>query len=158
MSKSPLQDALQGSVDEWVNSLPPYSRTSIQNLLASGKTPLEAAEEWLRAVGPTDTAPFGGAADASRLMLHNLLVEMRNVVCGGPEYESQRKEVSQAVGSGKYAIATALGVVAGPYLGAAAVVVAPAIVLILSIVVTAGQKTACQVLDELVQGSDVDSS
>ncbi len=138
--------------------MPPYSRTSIQNLLASGKTPFEAAEEWLRSAGPTDTAPFGGAVDASRLMLQNLLVEMRNVVCGGPEYESERKEVSKAVGSGKYAIATALGVVAGPHLGAAAVVVAPAIVLVLSIVATAGQKTACQVLDELVQGPDVDST
>lgn len=145
-----LTQALQGDLEGFIEALPPYQRSSVEVMLSRAGTPLEAARLWLEAAGPVDTAPFGGSSKAAQLLLENLVREMAKAICGSEQYQEEREPLLQAASAGKYAVAAAVGAVIGPHVGAAAVVLAPAIVLILSVVAEAGKKTVCEVLDEMI--------
>ncbi len=146
-----IESVLTGSVEDWVAALPPYQRVTIEALLKRAGTPEEAAQNWLAAAGPLDTARFGGTSRAAEILFGNLARETHKALCGSSEYEGDRGELSRATAAGKHAFASALGIVISPHLGAAAVVLVPALMLLLAIVTQAGQQSVCQMLSEIIE-------
>lgn len=134
---------LEGDIEEWIESLPPYQKSTIENMLVS-QEPTEVAISWLTSSGPSDTAPFGGIRTGATLFYENLLREIQDLVCGGSKYDQERKNVMTAVSAGKMFIVSSVSIAVAPYVGAAAIVIGPAVAIVLAILSNSGMATACE--------------
>ena len=80
------------SLNEWYACLKPYQKVVIEQLVSKyGEE--KAAEEWLTARGPIQTATFGGSqtntTDAQSYW-SRLKDEFDKLICGHPDYENKR--------------------------------------------------------------------
>ena len=82
------------SLNEWYACLKPYQKVVIEQLVSKyGEE--KAAEEWLTARGPIQTATFGGSqtntAEAQNYW-SRLKDEFDKLICGHPDYEKEQKK------------------------------------------------------------------
>lgn len=155
---NPFDGLLSGDMDEWLAALPEYQRQSIADLLDDHDA-VQVATIWLENSGPKDTAPFGGIRTAASNFYDNILKELQKAICGGEEYASERRQLAEATkGGGKFLLVGALSTAIAPHVGAAAAVIGPAVALTLGIVANAGKATACDALEELIDGRHPTSS
>lgn len=130
---------------DWMDALPPYQRRIVSTMLI-GTDPLQAADTWLQASGPKDTAPFGAGAGRVNIFLLNLMREMYKLICTNDGYATDREQLVSAATAGKSTFVAAIATALAPSLGAAAVVISPAIVLVLSVCYNAAVSSGCQAL------------
>jgi len=142
---------------EWLTVLPDYQRRIIDTFLAAGD-PLMAAEAWLKASGPQDTAPFGAGVGAGRvnIFLLHLMRELHKLLCTDEGYTEERAEVGNAAKLGKSAFVAAIATGLAPHVGVAAVILSPAIVLIMSVFYNAAMSSGCEMLSRSI--SDLEPS
>lgn len=138
-----LDSLLGGGIEEWTGSLPSYQRSAIEKMLAS-QEPTEVAISWLTSSGPKDTAPFGGVRTGATLFYENLLKEIQKLMCGSSEYDQERKDLVTAASAGKMLIVSTVSIAVAPHVGAAAVVIGPAIAIVLALLSNSGKATACE--------------
>lgn len=143
-------ELLAGSMEDWVHSLPSYQRDHVLNMLATSD-PVEAATTWLDNSGPKDTAPYGGLRAGAVKFYSNVLVEVQKLLCGGVGYEEERKQLAHSIGAGKMVIVASISTAIAPHVGAAAVVLGPAIAITLGVLGNAGHASVCEALGELIE-------
>ena len=82
------------SLDEWYTCLKPYQKNAIEQLVAKyGEE--KAAEEWLTARGPMQTATFGGTqtkAEDTHSYWNRLRTEIDKLICGHPDYKKEQEK------------------------------------------------------------------
>ncbi len=127
-------DALfAGDPSEWLSCLPNYIKPSVEELLRQGKSFTDAAQVLL-AARAEHTHPFGAPSPQKdgNLFLQNLVQEIENFLCGDSRYESERTKLFGESGLVKTYVVSAISVAIAPALGVSAVVLSPAIALILA--------------------------
>lgn len=144
-----LQQVLQGSASSWVEALPEYQRSLLEAMLAN-QSPSDVAISWLATSGPRDTAPFGGVRAGASLFYDKLLSEIEALLCNGERYETEREDLKNAASWTKMGIVSFIALIIGPHVGASAVVIAPAVAMILAVLSNAGKATACEGLATLI--------
>jgi len=119
-------------IDEkaWLEALPVYQADIVEDLLKV-KSPEDAATAWLEA-STDNTSPFGGQHKAKRKYLEFLIVEVRKLLCGSPEYDNERNQLEKVAQSpvNKTAIVSTVSAIIGAKVGLAATFIAPVIVII----------------------------
>lgn len=134
-------DAL--SLSDWYTCLKPYQKNAIEQLVAKyGEE--RAAEEWLMARGPIQTATFGGAQTSNSESYWNRLKdEFDKLICGHPDYENEQKKfisASKTIGLGSV---TALSTWLSPIVCLSPAILVPAIILLLHTTSKMGIKAYC---------------
>lgn len=121
------------SLNEWYTCLKPYQRAIIEQLVAKyGEE--RAAEEWLTARGPMQTATFGGSqvnAENAPKYWDRLRSEIDKLICGHPDYKKEQEKILAAGKSIGLGGVTALANWLSPLIGMSSALLAPAIILIL---------------------------
>lgn len=149
VDESQLRMILSGDVDDWLEGLPPYQRRHLEQMLATAE-PTEVAITWLSNSGHADTAPFGGVRAAGVLFYDNLLLEIQKLFCGGEEYKEERVELVKVGNTGKMLIVAFISTVIAPHVGAAAVIIGPAVALILAVLGRTAAGTVCEGVSKLI--------
>ena len=140
---------LGGDIHEWTNALPAYQRSLIENMLER-QEPNEVAISWLSSSGPKDTAPFGGVRTGATLFYENLLKEIQKFVCGSEDYEQERKALLSAGTAGKLFIVSSVSAALAPHVGAAAIVIGPAVAIVLALLGNSGKSTVCEGIESML--------
>lgn len=117
----------------WFEALPPYQRNSIVQMRAEGSSYDDIASAWI-AAGSSKTAPFssGGAPTPDPSFLANLRQEFRAYLCGDKKYDKDRKQIAAQGKDARMFVVSGLSIAIAPHVGAASVVIAPIIVLLLA--------------------------
>ena len=130
------------SLNEWYTCLKPYQRAIIEQLVAKyGEE--RAAEEWLTARGPIQTATFGGSqvnAENAPKYWDRLRSEIDKLICGHPDYKKEQEKILAAGKSIGLGGVTALANWLSPLIGMSPALLTPAIILILHTMATMGVK------------------
>ncbi len=142
-SPTELESVLQGDVHEWLEGLPPYQRSLVEEMVQRSDDLPDVAISWLAASGPRDTAPFGGVRGGATLFYDNLLTEIQQLFCGEDRYKSEREELKSAAAWTKMGIVSFVAFAIGPHIGVSAVVIAPAVAIVLAVLSRAGRNTVC---------------
>lgn len=133
------------SLDEWYTCLKPYQKNAIEILVAKyGEE--KAAEVWITARGPIQTATFGGSQNQNEKTLNywnRLKDEFDKLICGHPDYEKERDKFTVAGESIGLSGASALTAIIAPLIGVSTVLLLPAIVLLLHVAAKMGIKAYC---------------
>lgn len=133
------------SLYEWYTCLKPYQRAIIEQLVAKyGEE--RAAEEWLTARGPMQTATFGGSqvnAENAPKYWDRLRSEIDKLICGHPDYKKEQEKILAAGKSIGLGGVTALANWLSPLIGMSPALLAPAIILILHTMAKMGVKAYC---------------
>lgn len=124
-----IQALFHGDGAQWLDGLPKYQRDLIAQLLSSGSTPEEAAEQWLTVV-PCDTAPFG-AEPNSRQFMDRVWDEVAAFLCGDLKYDADRKRLLAESKATHAYVVGAISTAIGPVVGVSAPLVAPMVALLL---------------------------
>lgn len=141
----------EGEIMTWVASIPEYQRQHIEKLLDAGVAPLDTARLWLEASGPSDTAPYGGIKGAPNQFFNNVLREFQKLACGDAAYEEDRKKLASSYSAGKMTVVSTICLAIEPHVGASAILLGPAIAVLLGVVVNAGKATTCEALSEICE-------
>jgi hypothetical protein len=144
-----LERALTGDLTDWLAALPNYQRELLDDMLAH-KEPTDVALLWLSTTGPRDTAPFGGARVGAALFYEKLLEQIQVLVCGEQGYDDERAQLLRDARAGRSAIVACIASSVAPAVGAAPVVIAPPVAIILAILVAAGTNTLCETLENMI--------
>lgn len=129
-----MMDFLETSEpDSWIATLPSYQRNTITEMRARGASYEDIASIWI-AAGASNTAPFstGGPLQPDPGFLEKLRREVRAYVCGDKKYDKDRK---QLIAGGKEIhafVISGMSVGIAPFVGAASIVIAPLIALLLA--------------------------
>ena len=133
------------SLEEWYTCLKPYQKAFIEQLVAKyGEE--KAAEEWLTARGPMQTATFGGVqvkAEDTPNYWKRLRTEIDKFICGHPDYEKEQEKfvvAGKPIGLGGV---TALASWLSSIIGMSPAILVPAIILILHTMSKMGVKAYC---------------
>src|SRR5437879_1670170 len=102
--------------NNWLDTLPPFQRQSIDALLASGKTYEEVAQLWLTTPGPANTFPFGGERFAS-VFYDKFMGELERFVCDDESYSDDRHGLLEKLDAGKALWIAAMATALAPRLG-----------------------------------------
>lgn len=89
-----IDTLLSGAPDKWIDALDDYQKNLVLQLINENKDPLIAAEKWL-SYGIAHTYPFG-VQKASANFLDNVKKEIMKFLCGDPEYNNEREELSKS--------------------------------------------------------------
>lgn len=144
-----IDGLLGGGIHEWTNALPSYQRSVIETMLER-QEPNEVAISWLTSTGPKDTAPFGGIRTGATLFYENLLKETQKFMCGSADYEQERKALLGAEAAGKMFIVASVSTALAPHVGAAAVVIGPAVAIVLALLGNSGKSTVCEGIESML--------
>lgn len=131
------------SLEEWYTCLKPYQKNIIEQLVAKyGEE--KAAEEWLIARGPSQTATFGGEASSNTDNYWNRFRdEMDKLICGHPDYENEQKKFLTAGKTLGVGGITALSTWLSPIVCVSSSILVPSIILVLSTVSKMGINAYC---------------
>lgn len=133
------------SLDEWYTCLKPYQKATIEQLVAKyGEE--KAAEEWLTARGPMQTATFGGTqtkAEDTPNYWDRLRTEIDKLICGHPDYKKEQEKFLAAGKTIGLSGVTALANWLCPIIGMSSAILIPAIILILHTMSKMGIKAYC---------------
>jgi hypothetical protein len=123
----------QGDPAEWIQAVPSYHRASIDELLKQGKNYQDIADLLLTARAE-HTYTFGSTQPQKdkNVFFQNLLQEIENFLCGDSKYETERTKLFGEQGLARTYVVSAISVAIAPYLGVSAVVLSPAVALILA--------------------------
>lgn len=129
--------------EEWLESVPKFSRSHIDALLTSGMTEEEIVGYWLSRKAPTPTAGFGGTQNSANY-LASVKAEFRKLVCGDSSYESTREEAASVwKGSGKTMIVSTISSAIAIKLGIAVALLTPVVALMLGAIARVGVNAWC---------------
>lgn len=132
-------------LSEWYTCLKPYQKAIIEQLVSQyGEE--KAAEEWLTAKGPIQTATFGGEqinTIDSKNYWNRLKDEFDKLICGHPEYEKEQKKLLAAGKSIGLGSVTALSNWLSPIIGITSTLLVPTIILFLHVISKMGIKAYC---------------
>ena len=142
---------------DWLSELPEYQRLTLSRMPDEDDS-LARAERWLEASGPSDTAPFGTLGNAGQIFLLNLLKEIRKLLCTEDGYASERAQLSKSLVSGQIGITSMVAVAVAPSLGASAIVVAPAVAVVLNLIANAARNTGCDTLAAAIERRESNKS
>lgn len=148
-----FDDLLRGDPEEWLAGLPGY-QASLVSMMRESQPLTEVAVSWLAASGPRDTAPYGGARGAAAQFYDNLLREIQELFCGDDRYTTEREELKTAASWTKMGVVSFIALSIGPHVGAAAVVIAPAVAIVLAVLSRAGKTTLCDRIGALITERD----
>lgn len=132
-------------LDKWLECLKPYQKSIISKLVEKfGEE--RAAEEWITATGPLQTATFGGAPTDKvdqKTYWNKLKDEFDKFICGHSAYE---KEQSKFISKGKLigtGAVTSIAAWISPTVGMPPEILVPAILLLLSTTAKISTKAYC---------------
>lgn len=117
----------ESSIEEWINELKPYQRSSINQLLKSSE-PNDVAKLWLTSHGAINTIPFGGIQDTN-LFWKNFIDEFNKFICDETQYANEKKDFGNEVPLTKTILISVISAAIGAKLGFSATFVAPAVAL-----------------------------
>lgn len=116
----------------------------VKNIAKYGEE--RAAEEWLTARGPMQTATFGGSqvnAENAPKYWDRLRSEIDKLICGHPDYKKEQEKILAAGKSIGLGGVTALANWLSPLIGMSPALLTPAIILILHTMAKMGVKAYC---------------
>jgi hypothetical protein len=119
----------------WVDALPSYQKDTINDLLTT-KSLEETASIWLEST-VNNNSPFGAEKKESEKKYFAILKsEVNKLVCGDPEYQNERNELNGLINQkeNKAAIISLVSAFIGAKVGLAATFIAPAIVIIFTMI------------------------
>jgi hypothetical protein len=128
--------------EDWLTDLPSYQSRTIKELLQSGLSYEEAAAAWVGQIGAGTNAPFG-TATAGPGLFENLKKEFNKLICGDPEYDKVRRDAATTWNKYKSGVTMTIAAAVGAVLGVAAVVLVPAIALLLAAASKVGLNAWC---------------
>jgi hypothetical protein len=144
MTDGALDELLNQDPMEWVNALPAYQRTSIAQLVESGKSFDDVAVSWLTASAENT---FRFAADNStpdrNTFRDNLVLELEGFLCGDGKYNTEREGLFGEKSVGRTYVISVISVAIAPHLGVAAAFIAPVVALTLAAVGKIGLNAWC---------------
>lgn len=128
-----IDDLLHGEPAEWVQELPEFQRTTIQELLSKGLNFEEVAQAWITA-SAENTYRFSASAPVGDkgAFLDNLKKEIRGFLCGDKKYKKERDGLFGEKGLARTYVVSSMAVAIAPHLSVASAVIAPLIALVLA--------------------------
>ena len=124
------EELLNDNPELWITALEEYQQKVVLELIKlNDNKSIVAAERWV-CYGTSNTFPFG-VKKVSAKFFENLKNELLKFICGDPEYDEERKELSK---HNENMRAYVIGVVSAAIalkLGTSAVFLAPAVVILL---------------------------
>jgi|CZCB01.1.fsa_nt_gi hypothetical protein len=137
IEKKPLED--------WYEVLKPYQKSVLEQLVERyGEE--KAAEEWITAMGPVQTATFGGDTSNrvnQKMYWNRLKDEFDKFICGHSSYKEEQEKL---LSSGKLlgpGVVSSLATWIAPAVGMPPSIIAPALVLLLYIAAKISVKAYC---------------
>lgn len=133
------------TLDDGLCYLKPYQKKTIEQLISAYGVD-KAAEEWINARGPMQTATFGGVTENSansKNYWSSFKNEFDKLICGGAEYQEEHKKL---IAAGKPIGLGAVSLIAdwlAPVVGMSTSLLIPAIVLVLSTIGKMGVNAYC---------------
>lgn len=134
----------EDTLDSWLSELKPYQQKTLRQFLLS-KTPEAAAEEWLTTLGLSNISSFGGQAFDSKPFWEKFKSECRNFLCDENAYIEEKKGLNQEGVILKTALISAMSSALGATLGTTAILLAPAVTLILVVVGKVSVNAYCKI-------------
>jgi hypothetical protein len=131
----------QADVDDWLNVLKPYQRSTLRAFLKDA-SPETAAERWLSAAGSPNIVPFGGTHD-TKPFWDKFKSEFRRFVCDDAAYVEEKKALSGEGPVSKALLVSVVSAAIGATIGYAATLLAPAVTLLLCAVGKMGRNAYC---------------
>lgn len=134
---------MEDEEESWLNTLPDYQKEVVSELL-NVHSDEEAMLSWLEAsIG--NTSPFSGQALQKTKYSTMLKKEVQKLLCGNPEYNSERDELTELFRKpeNKTAIISAVSAIIGAKVGLAATFIAPVIVIIFLIIAKTSLNAWC---------------
>ena len=141
-SSSSGDDIFVGSQEEWLAAVPRYQLETINNLLGAGNTPERVAEIWLSSNGAESVAGFGSSS-TNQAFVDKVKIEVREFVCGGKKYESDRKALLSHSGKTQTFVVSTISTAVALHVGAAAAYLVPVIALLLVVCAKVGRNAWC---------------
>ena len=130
------------SIETWLECLKKYQQEAVMSLVVEyGED--TAAEKWLSAKGFSNTIPFGGQRD-TKPFFDNFKIEFKKFICGHPDYEKERKKISDQKEIVSALFISTISAAIGSVLGMAGALLAPAVAIMLYIVGKMGTKAYCK--------------
>lgn len=120
------------SLDEWVETLKPYQKSTIK-ALSEQHGEEETAKKWLSAQGPSSTIGFGGISNPEPFF-DRFMEEFRKFICGDEAYDSFRKQLGAESPVVKTIYVSVISTALGAALGYTATLLAPAVAVMLHLV------------------------
>lgn len=143
-----LDALLEGDPKAWIEALPGYQQTIIQEFLEQQGDPGAAAELWLQASGPSNTFPFGGKKP-QEIFYAKLLTEVEDFLCGSDRYGKEREAFLSEFDAKHAYVVGGISTIVAPAVGSAAPIIAPAVALILLTLAKMGRNAWCGMRAEL---------
>ena len=132
------------SFDELLETLKPYQRISILNLIEKYGDE-EAAKKWLMANGPADTIKFGGQQMGDpQPFWDKLMAEFRAIVCGDEKYKKEVDSLLEQAKPVALVVVTSISTLLATSLGIAAALISPVVVILLKMVCKVGINMWCK--------------
>lgn len=134
-------------LDEWLSELKPYQRNTIQQLLVA-MPPDEVAKKWVMDSGSQNIVPFGGvnyrvARRDNKPFWDRFKSEFKKFICDDGAYVSEKTALSTESPATKALLISAISAAIGTSIGYAAILLAPAVALLLCIVGKIGINAYC---------------
>ena len=131
-----------GNAEHWLNELRPYQISTIRQYLKT--TGFEgAAEKWLSTTGTADIIPFGGGR-GSRMFWDRFKAEFRQFLCDESAYSTVKELLKKEAPITRASFIAVVGSALASTLGLTAVLVTPALVLMMAAVAEMGRQAFCQ--------------
>jgi phosphotransferase system glucose/maltose/N-acetylglucosamine-specific IIC component len=153
---NPFVELISGSQSEWLECLPEFQRSSIEDLLRSGKEPSQIAEAWLEAGAAMNTAPFGTSGSA-KIFFNHFLDELHDLLCTEGRRENERASVLASFKKGQTTAVAAVTTAVSPYLSSAPAFLAPAVALTMCAISSVGLAAWCKTQTERRQSKNLES-
>lgn len=129
--------------EEILNSLKPYQREIVQQLVAQHGEE-EAAKIWLSSSGPLDLRKFGGVpSGGGDAFYQRFYGEFRALICGDERYKTEREKFLGMAKPTANQVVIYISVALGSTLGVAVGLLTPAVALLLKVVVKIGVNAWC---------------
>jgi hypothetical protein len=142
-----LEEFFTGDAASWLNTLPSYQRTTVDILLASGKSYDDVAEAWLSASVAHETHGFG-VGESAKIFYAKVLDEIHDLICTGKGYEDEQKRVLAEFKQGKTLVAATVTEAISPHVGSYAAFLSVAVVCALSSITKVGKNAWCAMQSE----------
>lgn len=138
-------------LDEWLSELKPYQRNTIQQLLVA-MPPDEVAKAWIMDSGLQNIVPFGGvnyrvayrvARRDNTPFWDRFKSEFKKFICDDGAYVSEKTALLTEGPATKALLISAISAAIGTSIGYAAILLAPAVAVLLCIVGKIGINAYC---------------
>lgn len=115
--------------ESWIDCLPKYQKSRINEILDNGKTINEVANIWLSA-SPQNIVPFG-TTKKENVFLIKIQEELESLLCGDEKYADYRSKLSNEVSLSKGYVIGVISSAIALVVGSSGKFIAPVIALLL---------------------------